>query len=186
MQLDYAKAQQILQNSTILYSAEELYSALDKMAQAVDAEIEGEIPVFLTVMNGGMMFASELTKRLKNPIIMDYIHASRYGDALYGSNHITWYRQPKESLIRGKVVYILDDILDEGHTIAEIRRFIINSGAKECRVAVMVNKEIGKEKPIYADHIGVSAPNHFLFGFGMDIFDVNRNLQGIYIYNNNN
>lgn len=184
MQLDYAKAQQILQNSTVLYTAEQLYTALDKMAVEIDAEIAGEIPVFLTVMNGGLVFAAELTKRLKNPIIMDYIHASRYGDALYGSSHITWYRQPKESLIKDRVVYILDDILDEGHTIAEIRRFIINSGAKDCKVAVMVNKEINKDKPIYADHVGVSAPNHFLFGFGMDIFDVNRNLQGIYIYNN--
>ncbi len=61
----------------------------------------------------------------------------------------------------------------------------MNAEAKECKVAVMVNKEIGKEKPIYADHVGVNAPNHFLFGFGMDIFDVNRNLQEIYIYNNN-
>ena len=48
----------------------------------------------------------------------------------------------------------------------------------------MVNKEIGKDKPIYADHVGVNAPNHFLFGFGMDIFELNRNLQQIYIYNN--
>lgn len=185
MQLDYAKAKQILQNSTVLYTSEQLHSALDKMAAVIDQEINGEIPVFLTVMNGGLVFSAELTKRLTNPIIMDYIHASRYGDALYGSSHITWYRQPKESLIKDKVVYILDDILDEGHTLAEIRRFLINLGAKECRIAVMVNKEIDKEKPIHADHVGVSAPNHFLFGFGMDIFDVNRNLQGIYIYNNN-
>ena len=185
MQLDYAKAQQLIQNSTVLFNQEQLSSALDQMAANIDQEIGDEVPVFLTVMNGGMMFASELTKRLKKPIIMDYIHASRYGDAHYGSSHITWFRQPKESLIRGKTVYILDDILDEGHTIAEIKRFIMNAEAKECKVAVMVNKEIGKEKPIYADHVGVNAPNHFLFGFGMDIFDVNRNLQEIYIYNNN-
>jgi hypoxanthine phosphoribosyltransferase len=185
MQLDYAKAQQLIQNSTVLFNQEQLSSALDQMAANIDLEIGDEVPVFLTVMNGGMMFASELTKRLKKPIIMDYIHASRYGDAHYGSSHITWFRQPKESLIRGKTVYILDDILDEGHTIAEIKRFLMNAEAKECKVAVMVNKEIGKEKPIYADHVGVNAPNHFLFGFGMDIFDVNRNLQEIYIYNNN-
>lgn len=184
MQLDYSKAQQILSNSTVLFSKEQLYSALDTMAINIDAEIKGEIPVFLTVMNGGMMFAAELAKRLQSPIIMDYIHASRYGDAMYGSSHITWYRQPKEELIRGKTVYILDDILDEGHTIAEIKRFLINAGAKACKIAVMVNKEIGKDKPIYADHVGVNAPNHFLFGFGMDIFELNRNLQQIYIYNN--
>ncbi len=184
MQVDYSKAQQILNNSSVLFSSEQLQTALDNMAAKIDAEIVGEIPVFLTVMNGGMMFASELMKRLKNPIMCDYIHASRYGDALYGASHITWYRQPKEELIRGRIVYILDDILDEGHTLAEICRFLLNAGAKSCKVAVMVNKEIGKEKPIYADYVGVNAPNHFLFGFGMDIFELNRNLQQIYIYNN--
>lgn len=183
MQLDYNKAKQILENSTMLYSAEELYKEIDRIASTVDKEIGEEIPVFLTVMNGGMMFATELVKRLKSPLHMDYIHASRYGDAMYGSSHITWYRQPKENVIKGRKVYLLDDILDEGHTLAEVRRFIMNAGAKECKIAVLVNKEIGKEKPVYADHFGVSAPNQFLFGFGMDIFDVNRNLQGIYIYN---
>jgi hypoxanthine phosphoribosyltransferase len=184
MQVDYSKAQQILNNSSVLFSNEQLQNVLDHMAATIDAEIAGEIPVFLTVMNGGMMFAAELMKRLRNPIMCDYIHASRYGDALYGASHITWYRQPKEELIRGRTVYILDDILDEGHTLAEIYRFLLNAGARNCKVVVLVNKEIGKEKPIYADHVGVNAPNHFLFGFGMDIFEVNRNLQQIYIYNN--
>lgn len=184
MQLDYAKAKQILDNSTILYDAKHLYNEIERIASEIDQEIDSEIPVFFTVMNGGMMFSSELTKRLKNPIHMDYIHASRYGDAIYGSSHITWYRQPKESLIKNRKVYLIDDILDEGHTLAEIRRFVMNAGAKDCKIAVLVNKEIGKEKPVYADYVGVTAPNQFLFGFGMDIFEVNRNLQGLYIYNN--
>ncbi|MDD3266081.1 MAG: hypoxanthine-guanine phosphoribosyltransferase [Burkholderiales bacterium] len=184
MQLDYAKAKQILDNSTILYDAEHLYKEIERIASEIDQEIDQEIPVVFTIMNGGMMFSSELTKRLKNPIHMDYIHASRYGDAIYGSSHITWYRQPKESLIKGRIVYLIDDILDEGHTLAEIRRFVMNAGAKDCKIVVLVNKEIGKDKPVYADYVGVTAPNQFLFGFGMDIFEVNRNLQGLYIYNN--
>lgn len=184
MQLDYNKAKEIIRNSSVLYSEAELSNVIDKMAITIDKEIEGDLPVFLTVMNGGMMFAAELTKRLKNPIICDYIHASRYGDALYGSTHITWYRQPKQELINGKSIYIIDDILDEGHTIAEIKRFLMNMGAKDCKVVVLVNKEIGKDKPVYADHVGVNAPNHFLFGFGMDIFEVNRNIPQIHVYNN--
>lgn len=184
MQLDYKKAQEILQNSTLLYNSEQLATRLDELAIEIDREIEGELPIFLTIMNGGMIFSAELTKRLKNPIMMDYIHASRYGDAMYGSSHITWFRQPKESAIKGRIVYILDDILDEGHTLAEVRRFILNAGAKDCKIAVMINKEIGKDKPIYADYVGHNAPNKFLFGFGMDIFDINRNLHAIYAYNN--
>lgn len=185
MELDYSKAQQIIKNSTVLYDKEQLDQVINRLAAEIDAEINGELPIFLTVMNGGMMFAAELAKRLTNPIINDYIHASRYGDAIYGANHITWYRQPKTELVKGRLVYIIDDILDEGYTIAEIKRFLINAGAKECKVVVLVNKEIGKEKPVYADFVGVNAPNRFLFGYGMDIFEINRNLPQIHIYNNN-
>ena len=184
MQIDYHSAQQIINKSTILFDQKTLYANIDRIATDVMNEINEEIPVFLTVMNGGMFFAAELLKRINKPLLCDYIHASRYGDASFGATHITWYRQPKIEDIKGKIIYILDDILDEGHTLAEIKRFLINAGAKECKIVVLVNKELNKEKPILADHVGVNAPNHFLFGFGMDINGLYRQLPEIYAYNN--
>ena len=138
----------------------------------------------MTVMNGGMFFAAELLKQINKPFIIDYIHASRYGDATFGSGHISWYKQPVAEDIKGKTVYILDDILDEGHTLAEIKRVLVHMGAKECKIAVLVDKNIGKIKPVTADHIGFTAPNKFLFGFGMDIYGLYRQFSDIYIYNN--
>ncbi|MEN9390997.1 MAG: hypothetical protein RL017_294, partial [Pseudomonadota bacterium] len=79
---------------------------------------------------GGMFFAANLLQHFKFPIICDYIHCSRYGDETFGSNHITWFRQPKIETIKDKNVYIIDDILDEGHTLAEVSRFVKNVGAK--------------------------------------------------------
>ena len=184
MQIDYNNAQQIINSSTILFDQKTLYSKIDSIALDISNEIHEEIPIFLTVMNGGMFFAAELLKRIKKPLLCDYIHASRYGDAQFGATHITWYRQPKLEDIKDKIIYILDDILDEGHTLAEIKRFLMNSGAKSCKIVVLVNKEIGKDKPITADHIGINAPNHFLFGFGMDIYGLYRQLPDIYAYNN--
>ena len=180
MQLDYAKAQQLIENSTVLFSQEQLSAALDKMAAEIDAEIGEEIPVFLTVMNGGMIFASELTKRLKKPITMDYIHASRYGDAHYGSSHITWFRQPKESLVKGRTVYILDDILDEGITLAAIRDYLLEQGVIAIYIAVLMDKNLGHNKPIAADFIGLNVENRYLFGYGMDYKGYLRNAPGIY------
>ena len=134
-------------------------------------------------MNGGMFFAADLLKNINAPFISDYIHASRYGGETFGSSHITWYRQPKVNDIIGKNVYIIDDILDEGYTLVEIVRYLNSIGAKSCKIVVLINKEIGKIKPITADFVGLNAPNKFLFGCGMDIFGLYRQLPDICVYN---
>ena len=165
-----------------MYHEKELNEQITNIASEISKEIINEIPVFLTVMNGGLFFAANLLKQITSPFFADYIHASRYGDATYGATHITWYRQPKPDDIRDRIVYILDDILDEGHTLAEIKRFLLDAGAKNCKIAVLINKEINKPKPINADFIGLNAPNHFLFGYGMDIYGLYRQLPDMYIY----
>lgn len=184
MEINYTSALDILNRATILHRETEIMSCIDKIAQQIEQEIAGEIPVFLTVMNGGMFFAAELLKRINKPINTDYIHASRYSDTINGASHVTWYRQPKIDDIKGKTIYIIDDILDEGHTLAEIKRFLTQMGAKECRLLVLIDKDIGKSKPVTADYVGLTAPNKFLFGCGMDIYGVYRYLPDIYIHNN--
>ncbi len=184
MELNYLTAKDILAKSKILYNAEQIEYMIDNLSKQIDNDISSDIPLFLTVMNGGLFFAARLLQKITNPFICDYIHASRYGNETFGSNHITWFRQPKFEDINNKIVYIIDDILDEGYTLAEIKRFLLNAGAKSVKIIVLINKEIGKEKPIYADYIGINAPNHFLFGYGMDIFGVYRQLPSIYVYNN--
>ncbi|MCC2625130.1 MAG: hypoxanthine-guanine phosphoribosyltransferase [Burkholderiales bacterium] len=183
MQVNIKLAQDILNKSQILYTAEELSQRTKAIAEAIEAEIENEIPLLLTVMNGGMFFASEVMKHIKKPFIADYIHASRYGDTTFGSGHISWYRQPKAEDVKDKVIYVLDDILDEGHTLAEIVRVLTHLGAKQCKLAVLIDKNLGKAKPINAHFIGYTAPNKYLFGCGMDIYGIYRQLSNIYIYN---
>ncbi len=185
MHIDYPKALEILEKSTILFKQDELYKRVKEIAAQIESEIEkeGEIPVFLSVMNGGMFFGATLLMNINKPFISDYIHASRYGDATIGASHITWYRQPKAEDIKGRNVYIVDDILDEGHTLAEVTRYLNSIGAKSCKVVVLIDKNIGKIKPISADYCGLTAPNEYLFGCGMDIYGLYRQLPNIYAYN---
>lgn len=183
MQDYYQKAQTILEKSTILFKKNELQKRITEMAIQIEQDIKGTMPVFLTIMNGGMFFATSLLSQIKEPLICDYVHASRYGTEDFGSTHITWYHQPKIEKIKGKTVYILDDILDEGHTLAEVVRFLNQIGAAKCKVAVLVDKTPHDKKPIQADYVGVISPNHFLFGCGMDIQGLYRQLPDIYIYN---
>ncbi len=183
MHMDYSSAQAILEKSTILFTEQEILTQVKRVAKEIEVEIKNDIPVFLSVMNGGLFFAAELLKNINSPLISDYVHASRYGGATFGSSHITWYHQPKTDDIKGKNVYIVDDILDEGHTLFEITRYLKSIGALSCKIVVLINKNIGKDKPIKADFVGLNAPNEFLFGCGMDIYGLYRQLPHICIYN---
>ncbi|HSW83278.1 MAG TPA: phosphoribosyltransferase family protein, partial [Usitatibacter sp.] len=75
---------------------------------------------------------------------------------------------------------VVDDILDEGITLAAIRKRLLEMGAREVFAAVFADKDIGHDKPVYADFVGVTVPNRYVFGFGMDAYGLWRNLPSIY------
>ena len=175
------------QKSTILFTKSQIDEVIVRLSSEIVADFkyndEEQVPIFLTVMNGGLFFCSTLLKQIREPIMVDYIHASRYGNETFGSTHITWYRQPRAEELKGRDVYIVDDILDEGHTLAEIKRFIISIGARSCKLVALIDKNISKTKPVQADYVGLTSPNHFLFGCGMDIHGMYRQLTEVYMYN---
>jgi hypoxanthine phosphoribosyltransferase len=82
--------------------------------------------------------------------------------------------------VRGRVVLLLDDILDEGHTLSVLRDRVLELGASHCYSAVFADKQHGRKKPIKADFVGMDLPNRFVFGYGMDIEGAWRNLPAIY------
>ena len=82
--------------------------------------------------------------------------------------------------VAGRVVLVLDDILDEGETLAAVKQRVLQLGAAAFYSAVFADKLNGKEKPIRADYVGIELPNRFVFGYGMDIHGAWRNLPAIY------
>ncbi|HQT25689.1 MAG TPA: phosphoribosyltransferase family protein, partial [Burkholderiales bacterium] len=86
---------------------------------------------------------------------------------------------PREN-VRGRVVLVLDDILDEGETMAAIKGRVMKEGASAFYSAVFCDKAIGRPKPIEPDFVGISLPDRYVFGFGMDVHGAWRNLPAIY------
>jgi hypoxanthine phosphoribosyltransferase len=87
--------------------------------------------------------------------------------------------QPRTS-VAGRVVLVIDDILDEGFTLAEIRRWLTAHGARAVYTAVLADKQVKADKPLQADFVGVTVPDRYVFGYGMDVRDAWRNLPAIY------
>ncbi len=178
MTVSIQRARDILQQAELLYSAEQVQASLHKVARQINAALADTHPLVLSVMGGAVVFTGQLLPLLDFPLDFDYVHVSRYGDARHGGQ-MHWKVEPREN-VRGRTVLVLDDILDEGQTMAALRQRVLELGANEFYCAVFANKRHGRAKPIRADFVGVELPDRFVFGYGMDIEGAWRNLPAIY------
>jgi len=168
----------VLRNADVVCSAEQTSAAVRRLADEITRQMAERFPLVLSVMGGGVVFTGQLLPLLHFPLEFDYIHVTRYRGSMQGGT-IEWKVEPRRSL-DGRIVLVLDDILDEGHTLAAIRERLLQQGATAFYSAVFADKDIGRSKPIRADFVGVSVPNRYVFGFGMDVEGTWRNLPAIY------
>ncbi|MFP4079313.1 MAG: hypoxanthine-guanine phosphoribosyltransferase [Ectothiorhodospira sp.] len=173
-------AAQIQAQADCLVSRAEVEAAMDRMAEAITRDLGDRDPVILCVMTGGVVIAGHLLTRLDFPLQVDYLHATRYRGETTGGETLHWVVKPRLSL-EGRTVLVLDDILDEGHTLAGILDFCRAQGAREVRTGVLVYKHHDRHVPgLSAEYVGVEAPDRYVFGYGMDYKEYLRNAPGIY------
>jgi hypoxanthine phosphoribosyltransferase len=177
------EARAILQDAEMICSADEVQAAVRRVAGEINATLADSHPLVLSVMGGGVVFTGQLLPQLGFPLDFDYLHVSRYGNEKQGGA-LHWKVAPREN-VKGRVVLVLDDILDEGETLHAIRQRVMGLGASAFYSAVFADKENGKAKPMRADFVGMELPNRFVFGYGMDIHGAWRNLPAIYAVRGN-
>jgi hypoxanthine phosphoribosyltransferase len=169
----------VLPGADLIHDRATLQQAITRMAGQMRADYAGERPLFLTVMHGGMIFASLLALELGFDVEFDYLHATRYRGKTSGGG-LQWLRHPNVPMI-GRRVLLVDDILDEGHTLAAVRKACLAEGAADVRIAVLTRKDHDRCVPgMVADYVGVDVPDRYVFGFGMDYHEQGRNLPGVY------
>jgi hypoxanthine phosphoribosyltransferase len=164
--------------SLLVVAEREIELALERLARDITADLAAARPLAVTIMNGGLVFGGHLLTRLAFPLECDYIHVRRYGRSTHGGE-LEWISGPHVD-VRGRTILLLDDILDEGRTLAVVREALLARGAREVRIAAFARKERGEPPAIEADYVGVSVPNLFVFGFGMDVDGAFRNLPAVY------
>lgn len=176
-------AQALLAGAEQLLTPEEVGRVVTRVAGEIAAELGGQHPLLLAVMRGSVVFAGQLLTQLPFPLDFDYIDVSRYGNAIHGSG-LGWRVDVPET-VRDRVVLVVDDILDEGVTLAAIRERLLAAGARRVLIAVFADKRLSREKPVNADFAGVQVPDRYVFGFGMDVHGLWRNLPGVYALRRN-
>ncbi|TDR18492.1 hypoxanthine-guanine phosphoribosyltransferase [Marinicella litoralis] len=166
-------------NSQVLINQKEINSSIDKLAMQINQDFAGKEVAFLTIMNGGMIFASSLATRLNLDMEMDYLQLSRYGKSQTGGQ-LVWKYQPEINMENHHVI-LCDDIYDEGHTLAAAHAWCLKKGAKSASSVVLIHKEHDRTYADYKpDYVAMNIPDHYIFGYGMDLEEKLRQLPEIY------
>ena len=169
----------VLESAECLYSNQEINEAINRLASELQGELADTNPVLLCVMNGALIITAQLAIRLSFPVQIDSLHISRYRESTQGGT-IEWQKEPG-ILLEDRTVLVIDDILDEGHTLAAIFDYCYTQGAREILSAVLVEKKHNRKHPeARADFVGFPVDDRYVFGYGMDYKNHLRNLPGIY------
>jgi hypoxanthine phosphoribosyltransferase len=179
----YTRARELLAHAEELVSADKVAAAVSNVAavlnQRFDNDETGAFPLVLGVMGGAVVFTGHLLPQLSFPLEFDYIHVTRYGDLDKGGE-VVWKVIPRQN-VAGRTIIVVDDILDEGETLAHVKQRLLDMGAAEVILAVFCDKDLGRSKPVQADIVGLTIPNRFVVGFGMDAHGYWRNLPGLWV-----
>lgn len=170
----------LLENSRVLFNRDEVSAAVQKMADEINQYYGDKPLIMISVLTGAIIPATWLVTKLKMPVQMDFVHATRYRGGLYGAE--LEYRVPPRLDLEGKNVLIVDDIFDEGNTLAAIKGSVEKRKAGSVKMAVLVRKDHDRGLPRdYVDFVGLEVPDVYVFGCGMDAYEEWRHLEEILV-----
>lgn len=168
----------LLEEAECLFTLEQIGEVLTTLAQQITTDYADKNPLLLCVMTGAVMTMGHLLPKLTFELEMDYLHASRYGNQTIGGT-LTWYAKPQTALANRHVL-LVEDIYDEGLTLMALRDFCQRGGATSVKCVALMDKQHDRKSGIKPEYIGLTVPDRYVFGFGMDVSGYWRNAPGIF------
>ncbi len=175
---DMEEINNIMKQADLIHSFAAIDQAMTRMAGEICNNLADSNPVVISLLKGGLVLSGQLLPRFDFPLQLDYVHATRYRDQTEGGS-LHWIARPSMP-IKNRTVLLLDDIFDEGHTLAAIYDYCLATGAKEVQTAVLLEKRHDRKARLMVDYVGLTVPDRYVFGFGMDYKGYLRNANGIY------
>lgn len=178
--LEEITLQDLTKKARLIYNKTKVAEAIEQMANKINHDMNKKYPLLLCVVNGGIYVTGQLLAKINIPLELDYIHASRYNNEISGKN-ITWRATPS-TVIDGRNIIVVDDVLDQGITLKEIENWCLSKGAKSVYHVVLFDKTGCRAASgiDQANCTGLQAPNEYLFGCGLDVKGYYRNLPELY------
>ncbi len=162
----------------LFVSAEEIDFAIKNLAKKMDDDFFDEVPVFVGVLNGSFMVMSDLLKNYRGMCEVSFVKMASY-EGTKSTNEVKQLIGINQNL-EGRTVVIVEDIVDTGNTVEELKFIFKELKVKHLKIATLFFKPEAYKKDIKIDYIGIRIPNKFIVGYGLDYDGLGRNLPEIY------
>jgi len=160
-------------------TAEKLEQVIATLAEEINADLEGRDPVFVGILKGAVYFMTALTLHLNRSVVVDFIQASSYGATAESSGTVTLIKDVTVD-IAGKDVYVIEDIVDTGLTLADVVALLRARHPRSVQVVALLSKPSRRKIDIPLDFVGLEIEDRFVVGFGLDFAESFRNLRDIW------
>ncbi len=163
---------------SVLICESEIKEIVKGLATKINKDYIGEQLLVVCMLKGSCIFFSDLIRELDLDIRLEFMRISSYGNSAKTSNNVKIIHDLQED-IKGKNVLIVEDIIDSGRTIKNLKELLAKREPKSLRVATMLDKPDRREVDINGEYIGKVIPNEFVVGYGLDYAQKYRNLKDI-------
>lgn len=162
----------------IFIAEEEIHFAIEAMAKQIEADFYDDVPVFIGVLNGSFMVVSDLLKKYNQPCEVSFVKMASY-EGTQTTNAVKQLIGLNQNL-EGRSVIIVEDIVDTGNTITELKALLKQHHIKHFKIATLFLKADAYTKDIKLDYVGIRIPDKFIVGYGLDYDGLGRNLKDVY------
>jgi hypoxanthine phosphoribosyltransferase len=163
----------------ILFSREAIASVVAKLATEISRDYRGKDPLFIGILKGSFIFMADLVRRLDFPLELEFIRLSSYGSGRQSSGTVR-AEQGLRASARGRHVLVVEDIIDTGATVVFLLDYLKKKRPASLRLCTLLDKPSRRRVPVTIDYCGLSVPDKFVVGYGLDYDENFRNLPEIY------
>jgi hypoxanthine phosphoribosyltransferase len=164
----------------LLFSQQEITSAVDRLAAEISRDYQGKTPVLVGVLTGVFIFMADLVRRLDLPLEIEFVRLSSYGSSRQTSGEVRMVQDLSCSL-KGRDVLVVEDIIDSGLTLAFLLEYLNNQDPESLKLCTLLDKPSRRKIQIKIDYLGLTVPDGFLVGYGLDCDQRYRNLPDIWV-----
>lgn len=168
-----------INTDTVLVSHEEIGQMLDRLSAELNRDYCGQPLVVVGILTGAFIFTADLVRRLEMPVIVDFMQVSSYvGEFSTGELKI---KKDLSYDIEGKNVLIVEDIIDTGRTLALLKQQLLNRNPKSLKICTAFDKPSRRVNDLVPDYNGITVPDEFIVGYGLDLDGMYRDFDDIRI-----
>lgn len=164
----------------IIFNETEIAEKVIEIASKLDEYFKGEQITFICILKGSYMFFSDLLKHIKSDVRIDFMQVSSYGSSTVSSGKLN-IKKDLDIDVEGKNVVIVEDIIDTGITLFNLKQYILDKKPKDLKICAFLDKFERRTADVEADYVGYRIEDRFVVGYGLDVNEEYRNLPYIAI-----